>query len=272
MAEIITSPQNPRIKAAAKLRDRRGRKQTGRMIVDGQREIAQALLSNVVVRELFYCADMLESSRSASVLSDARKQGVEVVEVNEAVFQKLMYGRRADGVVAVADRPRRGLSEIELGGHPLVAVIEHVEKPGNLGAILRSADAAGVDAVVVVDPATDTYGPNVIRASLGAIFGLNVAEAESGESIEWLKHHRFQIIAATPDSAKAYSDVDYRAPTAIVFGSEAGGVSEVWDRIEIVRASIPMLGRVDSLNVSATAALFFYEALRQRRATGRNPL
>ena len=272
MSEVITSPQNPRLKAAARLRDRRGRKQTGRIIIDGRREVAQALNAGVKVEEVFFCQPLSNSDGSRDVMQLAEGGRVPIFEVGEAAFNKIGYGQRTGGVVAVAQRPCRALQDIRLDDTPFVAVIEHVEKPGNLGAVFRSAEAAGVDAVIVVDPATDIYGPNVLRASLGTAFCLAVAESTVDEAIEWMKRNGFQIVAAIPDSKAAYTDVNYRLSPAVVFGSEAGGLTDSWNQDEIVCASVPMQGRVDSLNVSSTAALFFYEALRQRRECRHDPL
>jgi TrmH family RNA methyltransferase len=184
--------------------------------------------------------------------------------VTPDVFSKLAFGDRHDGLVVVAETPHRGLDELQLPTHPLVAVLEGIEKPGNLGAILRSADAAGIHAVIVADPRTDLYNPNTIRASLGTVFRENVCEATSAETIGWLRTHGLPIIAARPDAETLYDDVDFRNGAAIVLGSEAKGLSDAWRGANITAVRLPMLGIADSLNVSTTAAVLFYEALRQR--------
>ena len=200
------------------------------------------------------------------------------------MFEKLAFGQRAEGVLGVAEMPRPTLSLLDIKPRPvvapsdagwggsstaaptasLVAVLEGVEKPGNLGAVLRSADAAGVSAVIVADGRTDLYNPNAIRASLGTIFTLPICEATSAEALAWLRERNLKIVASRVDGAVRYTEIDYRGPTAIVLGSEAAGLSSIWAAPDIVAVRLPMLGAADSLNVSVTAAVLFYEALRQR--------
>jgi TrmH family RNA methyltransferase len=180
-------------------------------------------------------------------------------------MEKLAYGNRVEGLVAVAPTPRRTLAVLELPAEPLIVVVEGVEKPGNLGAILRTADAAGVSAVIVAGGVTDLYNPNAIRASLGAIFTVPVAAAASQAALDWLRQRNCRLIAARVDGAVDYTAANFRGPAAIVLGSEAAGLSATWRGDDMVAVKLPMLGRVDSLNLSATAAVLFYEALRQRR-------
>ena len=173
----------------------------------------------------------------------------------------------AIATTASSSSPKRrdaDLSDLRLPPNPLVAVLEGLEKPGNVGAILRSADAAGVDAVIVADGRTDLYNPNTIRASLGTVFRENVCEATTAETIEWLRNRELTIVAARPDAEQSYSEVDFRSGAAIVLGSEADGLSDAWRGTNITPVRLPMLGMADSLNVSTTAAVLFYEALRQR--------
>lgn len=172
--------------------------------------------------------------------------------------------------MAVAAIPPHGLGDIVLPNNPLVAVLEGVEKPGNIGAVLRSADAAGVSALVLADPRTDLYNPNAIRASLGTIFSLPAAVASAEDSLAWLRTKGLQIVAARVEGSAIYTEIDYRRPMAIVLGSEADGLSPLWTADDIRAIRLPMLGAADSLNVSATAAVLFYEALRQRTALGGN--
>lgn len=265
-AELITSAQSPRIKALVRLRERRGGGPREEIVIDGRREIGRALASGVAIREVFFCRPLLGPADEQAVLPSAAERGARLVEVSESVFAKIAYGERAEGVVATADRPRIALADLRLGDRPLVGVVEGVEKPGNLGAILRSADGAGVDALLAVDPATDVYGANVIRASLGTIFRLPPAEASVEEAVAWLRERRLRIVAADPAAERMYTDVDMTVPTALVFGSEAAGLTAAWRGAGVVFARVPMRGLADSLNVSITAALFFYEALRQRSA------
>jgi len=200
--------------------------------------------------------------------------GAEILPVSAEVLEKLCFGERDEaGVVVVAETPARGLAGLRLptgprGIGPLVAVVEGIEKPGNLGAILRSADAAGVDAVIVADGATDLFNPNTIRASLGTVFRANVVEARAAETIDWLRGQGLRIVAARPDAELLYTAVDFRGGVAIVLGSEAAGLSDAWRGTGVEPVRLPMGGMADSLNVSTTAAVLFYEAVRQRGKEG----
>jgi RNA methyltransferase, TrmH family len=261
----ITSPQNPRVKEALRLRDRRHREKQGRILIDGARELHRAIAAGVRLVEAFVCAPLCQSDDAQRLLAVLPQSGCEVLEVSGPVFEKLAFGQRTEGVLGVAEMPRPTLSALELPRTKrLVAVLEGVEKPGNLGAVLRSADAAGVSAVIVADGRTDLYNPNAIRASLGTIFTLPVCEAASGDVLDWLRAQNYAILAARVDGAVPYTEIDYRGPTAIVLGSEAAGLSAIWTGDDIRAIRLPMLGVADSLNVSATAAVLFYEALRQR--------
>ena len=190
------------------------------------------------------------------------------MELGRDAFEKLAYGDRLDGVVAVAETPPRTLDELILPPEPLIGVVEGVEKPGNLGAILRSADGAGVNAIVVADTATDLFNPNIIRASIGTVFAVPVAVASSGDVLPWLKAHGIAIVAARVDGSVDYVDADYTGAVAIALGSEARGLSDAWGELARQSVKLPMLGVADSLNVSATAAVLFYEARRQRLHRG----
>ena len=260
----ITSTANPRIKSAACLRDRHGRDDQGRIIIDGVREIGRALDAGVEIVELYYFPQLCQDDEHQRLLKRAGQGRAERIEVTPPVMEKLSYGSRVEGIVAVARPPRRTLAEIKLSANPLVAVVEGVEKPGNLGAIIRTADAAGIAAVVVAGGGTDLFNPNAIRASLGAIFTVPVCAAASEETLNWLRSHKLRIFAARVDGAVDYADADFKEPAAIVLGSEAAGLSPHWSANDIQAIRLPMLGRVDSLNLSATAAVLFYEALRQR--------
>jgi TrmH family RNA methyltransferase len=260
----ITSRQNPRVKDAARLRIGRERQRAGKLIIDGAREISRAVAAGVRCVEAFICEPSSDSAECRSALDALRAAGAAVFDVTQDVFAKLAFGDRDDGIVAVAETPRRELQDLRLPPNPLVAVLEGLEKPGNVGAILRAADAAGVDAVVVADGRTDLYNPNTIRASLGTVFRENVCAAASAATIDWLQSQKLEIIAARPDAEKSYSDVDFRRGAAIVLGSEAHGLSDAWRGQHTTPVSLPMLGIADSLNVSTTAAVLFYEALRQR--------
>jgi len=265
----ITSQQNPRVKRAARLRDRRQRDKQGRILIDGARELARAIESGVRLVEVFACPSLCQSEDARRVLGGLADCGAEVLDVSQAVFEKLAFGGRAEGVLGVAATPGTALSDLRLPENPLVAVLEGVEKPGNVGAVLRSADGAGLAAVIVADAGSDLYNPNAIRASLGTIFTLPVAAAGSAETLAWLRHQELAIYAARVDGSVAYTEVDYRRPAAIVLGSEAAGLSAAWPAEEVTSIRLPMLGQADSLNVSAAAAVLFYEARRQRGAPRR---
>jgi TrmH family RNA methyltransferase len=264
-APRITSRQNPRVKEAIRLRDARDRQETQRFLIDGAREIVRAVEAGITVAEAFVCREMCTTPERRQALA-AVESAAERFEVSAKVFEKLAFGDRQEGVIAVAHWPARSLANIKLPARPTVAVLESLEKPGNVGAILRSADAAGVDAVIVADGHTDLYNPNTIRASLGTVFRANVCSASTAETIRWLQAQGLAIFAARPDAAKLYTECDLREGAAIVLGSEATGLSSAWDVAEVTAVKLPMHGIADSLNVSTTAAVLFYEALRQRNA------
>lgn len=260
----ITSLHNQRLKAAARLRDRRDRLSTGRFLIDGQREIQRAAASGLVIEEAF----LKEGEESAELLylvAELRQAGTKILSTAAGPFEKLAFGQRDEGIVAVAKSPHVTLESLQLPENPWVAVLEGIEKPGNVGAVLRTADAAGVSAVIIADGGTDLYNPNAIRASLGAIFTVPACAASSVDTLTWLKQRGLKILAAQVDGAADYTAVSYRDPCAIILGSEAHGLSEVWRGPDVTGISLPMHGVVDSLNVSATAAVLFYEAARQRR-------
>ena len=271
---LITSLANPKVKAAVKLRDRHGRDEQGRIVIDGTREIGRAIDGGVRIVELFVCEELLAAAQDEILVRAAK---VQRIDVSRSVMEKLAFGQRAEGVLAIAETPRRSLADVgQVFDQPkgetgqatnlphVIAVLEGVEKPGNVGAVLRTADAAGVSGLIVADGGTDLYNPNAIRASLGAIFTLPVCAATSDETLAWLREHKLQIVAARVEGKTPYTQIDFRRPTAIVLGSESHGLSSHWQGADVTTVSLPMLGHVDSLNVSATAAVLFYEALRQR--------
>ncbi|HEX6964078.1 MAG TPA: RNA methyltransferase [Lacipirellula sp.] len=267
----ITSRQNVRVKEAAKLRDARQRQKQGRFLIDGGREILRAIERGVDVVEAFICEPLLVDGEARQAAERLRQSSPVVATVTAEVFEKLAFGERATGVLAVAKTPAtadlrqaKGLGQVALPAAPLIAVIEGVEKPGNVGAILRSADGAGVDAVVIADPRTDLFNPNTIRASLGTVFDPNVCIASTEETLAWLGGLGVKVYAARPEAELLYTDADYRGGAAIVLGSEAEGLSGAWNGSDVTGIRLPMRGIADSLNVSTTAAVLFYEAQRQR--------
>jgi len=261
----ITSLQNPHVKAAVRLRDRRHRRKQGRIRIDGARELGRAIQAGVPIAEAFVCEPLCQSDEVQRVLAGLRNSGAEILAVSKTVFDKLAFGDRADGVLGVAPTPRPTLADLALSDDPLVAVLEGVEKPGNVGAVLRTGDAAGLSALIVADGRTDLYNPNAIRASLGTIFTLPVCTATAQETLDWLRQQGLAIFAARVDGSALYTEVDLRRPAAIVLGGEAEGLTDLWTGAGVTAIRLPMLGAADSLNVSATAAVLFYEALRQRR-------
>jgi TrmH family RNA methyltransferase len=265
----LTSTANPRVKAVVRLRDRRERDATGLALVDGVREIGRAMDAGVDVVEAFAAGSLATTAEARALRSRLAAAGHRATEVSEPVLVRIAFGDRTDGIVAVVRMPRPTLADVNLpsgAGAALVAIVEGVEKPGNLGAILRSADGAGLDAVVAADPRTDLANPNVIRASLGTIFARPVVAASTADTLAWLRRTGLTIVAARVDGATDYAALDFRGPVAIVLGAEADGLSAAWLAPDVRAVRLPMHGVADSLNVSATAAVLFYEARRQRDA------
>ncbi len=265
---ILTSTANPRVKAAVALRDRRERDRTGLTLIDGAREVRRALDAGVEVVEAFVCEPLLAGPDARAALDRLGADGASMTVTSEAVFAKLAFGERAEGLIAVVRIPSTELAGLRLPVDPLVVVIEGVEKPGNVGAVLRSADGAGADALVAASPRTDLFNPNAIRASAGTVFTVPIAAGSTADVLAWLRAGGLRIVAARVDAARLYTDIDLRGPLALVLGAEAAGLSDAWSGgVDAVR--LPMLGAADSLNVSISAAILLYEARRQRGfATG----
>lgn len=268
---VIDSPSNPRVRAALALRERRERDATGLTLVDGGREALRAMEAGAIVETAFVCRARIDSIAARRVAEKLEipvgpyGAEVELVELGERAFDRLAYGDRAEGVVLVVRAPRAWLDGLELPPDPLVVVTEDVEKPGNVGAILRSADAVGAAAVIAVG-GTDLFNPNVIRASVGTVFTVPVAAGSASDVAAWLLERRVRIVAARVDGSSLHVDTDLRGPVALVLGSEATGLSEAWRGPDVEGVRLPMAGVADSLNVSAAAAVLLYEAWRQRRA------
>jgi TrmH family RNA methyltransferase len=263
----ISSAVNPRIKAAAALRERVERDRRGLTIVDGVRELGRAVEAGAAVEEAFACPEEIGDD-AARLVRLLRDRGVPVIEVSESVLGRLAFGERAEGIVAVVRMSPLDIERLTIGPDALLVVLEGVEKPGNLGAVLRSADGAGADAVLVADPRTDPWNPNVIRASLGTIFSVPVAVATAARTRAWLADQAVAMVTARVDATLLYTETDMRGPTAIILGSEATGLGEAWTGPGLTAVRVPMRGAADSLNVSVTAAILLYEARRQRD-TGR---
>ena len=258
----ITSLQNQRVKDAVKLRERRGREKQQRIIIDGLREIQRAMDAGVRWAEVFVSEKTIDPSH-ASLIDALDQAGAEVLRVAPHVLDKIAFGDRVEGIVATAKTPQRSLEDVSLGDSPVVAVLEAIEKPGNVGAILRTADAAGIAAVVLADPATDLFNPNTIRASQGAVFSMPLASATGDQVRGWLAKQELPLFTAQVDGAVDFREAKIRPPCAIVLGSEAHGLTDGWQGEEVTSVRLPMLGSVDSLNVSTTAAVLFYAALQE---------
>lgn len=256
----LTSPTNPRIKYLLDLRDKRHRQRSGEMLVEGRAELHLALASGARPSALYLCPEL--SAPDPELL--AQVAGAEIVELTKPLFEKVAYREGPDGWLGVFPRPALRLADLTLGPAPLVLLAEAVEKPGNLGAMLRTADAAGVSAVIVCDPVTDVTNPNVVRASKGTLFTLPVVEATTPETLAWLKQHDFRLLAATPQATQRYTEVDWRGPCALAVGAEDTGLSPTFLAHAHTPIRIPMHGRVNSLNVSAATAIVLFEAVRQR--------
>lgn len=261
----IESPQNPRVKAAVKLRKGNVRRQTGQTLVEGYREILRATDSGWHFMELYHCPSLYIDPDTGDLVSNIRATGIPVFECSETAFRKMSYRDTPDGLIALSPLVGKTLDELELPDNPLLLIAEDLEKPGNLGTILRTADATGVDAVIACDHKTDLSNPNVIRSSIGTLFFIPVAEASTEETLAWLAQNGIRSIAAVPNAQQEYTDVDMLQGTAIVVGAEDEGLSDAWKKKSDHRVSIPMLGKNDSLNVSTAAAVLLYEAVRQRR-------
>ena len=272
MTLTITSPTNPRVKSVVRLADRRTRDELRRTVVEGVREVGLALGRGVAPVEAYVCPELIagaEAEAAARHLVALAQTGMtELFYVSPAVFAKMAYRGQSGGLLLVIAYPRRTLEEITFRGAPFLVVVEEAEKPGNLGAVLRTADAAGVDALLVPtlpgQTGTDLHNPNVIRASLGAYFTVPVVTTAAEEAIAWLRARGIAIVATTPATETVYTAADLTGPVAVVMGSEAWGLSETWLAAADMRVRIPMAGQVDSLNLSAATALVVYEVVRQR--------
>ena len=286
--ETVTSAQNPKIRTLLALQEKsRLRREQGLFVVEGRRELGHCLDAGFVPDTFFVCREIISDTDLDDIIGkaedvmqkvqspaltgnaavpDRNAPGLQVIEIPAALYDKVAYRGGTEGIIAEMKCRELSLSDLNLGEKPLIAVLESVEKPGNLGAVLRSADAAGADVVIICDPLTDLYNPNLIRASIGAVFSTQVVTATSEEAITWLKQNGIRILTAQLQDSQWYYDSDMCGATAIVMGTEATGLTPVWREAADAHIKIPMLGRLDSLNVSVSAAILLYEAVRQRHS------
>ncbi len=279
----ITSLQNPTLKDACKLQDRGARDETGFFLIEGYRELKRAVDGGIHIHALFICRDLFLGTNEPELIEQAEKGGCHTYLCSEQVFRKLSYRDRPDGLVAVAHQMKHTLRDLiakmaakealpRKASAPFLLIAEGIEKPGNLGSILRSSDAVAVDGVVVCDRCTDIYNPNVVRASVGTLFTQPVVEASSSETLLWLREKKIKVVAATPHAKQEFTDADLTGPVALAVGTEQVGLSDAWLKACDLQVRIPMLGVADSLNVATAATLLLYEVHRQRKHATLSPL
>ena len=263
MIKLIESPQNPLIKQLIQLKEKsRERKQLGLFLLEGKRELSLAIKGSYKIKTLLFYSDLFSKSEAISL----SKYNIEIIEISKVVFQKLAHRDTTEGIIAVVHSKSHQLEELKLKSkNPLILVAESIEKPGNIGALLRTADAAHIDAVIIANPKSDIYNPNSIRSSIGCIFTTEIALASNQDTIAFLKKYNFNIFSAILQKAEPYYMQDYTLPTAIVVGTEAIGLTQAWRNAATQHIKIPMQGNINSMNVSVAAGILIFEAVRQRR-------
>ncbi|WP_029906478.1 RNA methyltransferase [Prevotella sp. 10(H)] len=260
--EKITSLQNTKIKNIVKLSKSKERKEQGLFVIEGAREFSLALTAGYTIDSVYVCPELFAKTDYPEVLNTIPEN--KMFEVSEAVFEKIAYREGSDGLLTLAKSKSHTLNDLKLSENPFIIILEAVEKPGNLGAILRTADAAQVDAVIVCDPATDLYNPNAIRSSVGCLFTVQTAVSTSQEALDFLHEKGIKSFAAELQASQWYQDADFTVPSAVVMGTEADGLTDFWLNNADARIKIPMRGKIDSLNVSVSTAVITFEAMRQR--------
>lgn len=265
MLEEITSMKNPKIKLAMQLTNRRVRNQTGLFLIEGYRELSRAVQARVKIISLFICPALFLGTNEKNLIDQAKQDQAFTYYCSESVFKKISYRDRPDGLIAIAEQMHYPLHSILFSPTAFVVIAEAIEKPGNLGTILRSADAAGVDGVIVCDRCTDIYNPNVVRASVGTLFTTSVIEATSQEVLSLMRKHKITVVAATPSASQEFTEADLTGPVAIAIGTEQLGLSDFWMKQADICVRIPMHGIADSLNVATATTLLLYEVIRQRK-------
>lgn len=265
--ENITSAQNPKIKDLLSLQEKsKERRKKGLFVVEGRRELMHCIEAGYEPHTIFFCPEIISDCNLEEIKGILRGRACGWVEIPQHLYDKVAYRGGTEGIIAELRCKDLSLDSLTVKENPIVVVLEAVEKPGNLGAVLRSADAAGVDAVIVCDPLTDMYNPNLIRSSIGAIFTVPVATASTEDTIKWLKERQIRIYTAQLQDSEWYYDTDMKNGTAIVMGTEATGLTDTWRKAADSHIKIPMLGKLDSLNVSVSAAILIFEAVRQRNS------
>jgi TrmH family RNA methyltransferase len=260
----ITSAQNPFIKSLVLLQEKaKARKQSGTFLIEGLREIELALKGNYELETILICTELVDLSNNLII----QKSKSPIIEISKEVYQKLAYRDTTEGILAVAKIKSLQLSDLKLPENPLIVVMEAIEKPGNIGAMLRTCDAAKVDAVIIANPKTDLYNPNIVRSSVGCLFTNQIATATTEETIDYLLKNNINFYSATLQNSTSYHTQNYNLPTALVVGTEATGLSQLWREKATQNIIIPMQGEIDSMNVSVAAAILIFEAKRQRGFT-----
>lgn len=260
----IASLQNPRVKQVVRLRERRERDKTQTFLIEGYRELLRAIDGSHPITDLFICPDLFLGTNEETLIDRLLSSGAKLFTCTEQVFRKMSYRDRPDGLLAIAPQQQKTLSDLSVKDNSLFIIAEAIEKPGNLGTILRTSDAVGIDGCIVCDRCTDIHNPNVVRASVGTLFTVPVVEAEGEETLQWLRTNKIKVLAATPAADALFTDTDMTGPLAIAVGTEQLGLSERWMNEADLQVKIPMHGVADSLNVAMATTLLLYEALRQR--------
>lgn len=263
MIKSITSPQNPLIKQLVQLKEKsRARKKSNTFLIEGKRELSLAIKGEYTIETLLFYPDLFSESEAKAM----SRYGIAIIEISKEVFQKLAHRDTTEGVIAVVQSKPHELEALNFKSkNPLILVAEAPEKPGNVGALLRTADAANVDAVIIANPKSDLYNPNIIRSSVGCVFTTQIAMASTEDAIAFLRKYNFNIFSAILQESEPYHSQDYTLPTAIVVGTEATGLTKAWRHAATQNISIPMQGVIDSMNVSVAAGILIFEAVRQRR-------
>ena len=257
----ITSSQNPFIKSLVLLQEKaKARKQSGTFLIEGIREIEMAIKGNYEIETILFLPELI-SLQQITKLTDNQ---IDLVEISKEVYQKLAYRDTTEGILAVAKTKSLQIEDLKLPENPLILVMEAIEKPGNIGALLRTCDAAKVDAVIIANPKTDLYNPNIVRSSVGCLFTNQIATGSTEEVIDFLIQNNINFYSATLQNSTSYHTQDYTKGTALVVGTEATGLSELWREKATQNIIIPMQGEIDSMNVSVAAAVLIFEAKRQR--------